>query len=136
VCVGNLGISAGPATVLRIIGMVVGGGFIFGAMFLLITAPMFIMTRANSLGGIMFIFRESSWYPLSILPRFIQIIMTVILPFGMVNFFPVQPLLGKQDFLMFGPYMVWLAPVFAVVFFCLAVCFFNVCLKQYKSTGS
>jgi ABC-2 type transport system permease protein len=136
VCVSNLGIAAGLSTVFSLIWIIACGAMIFGAMFLFITGPLFLMTRADSLGTILFFFRESSWYPLSILPRFLQIIMTVVLPFGMINFFPVQPLLGKQDYLMFGEYMARLVPLFTAVFYAIAVWFFKFCVKQYKSSGS
>jgi ABC-2 type transport system permease protein len=136
VCITNLGIAVTWLTVLYLVGTIACGALIYGAMFLLITGPMFLMTKAESLSSILSFFRESSWYPISIFPRFMQIIMTVILPYGMINFFPVQPLLGKQDYLMFGEYIVWLVPVFTVVFYAIAVWFFNFCVKRYKSTGS
>jgi ABC-2 type transport system permease protein len=136
VCIVKLGIPVDIMTALYLIVVIACGAVIYGALFLFATAPVFLMTQAKSFGEILFFFRESSWYPLSIFPRFLQVIMTVVLPFGMVNFFPVQPLLGKQDYLMFGEYMIWLAPVFAAVFFAIAACFFNFCVKHYKSTGS
>jgi ABC-2 type transport system permease protein len=136
VCIKNLGISVNILTILYLIGVIACGALIFGAVFLFITAPAFLMTKADSLGSFMFFFRESSWYPISIYPRFMQIIMTVVLPFGMINFFPVQPLLQKQDYLMFGEYIVWVVPVFTAVFFAVAVRFFNFCVRRYKSTGS
>jgi len=136
VCIRTLAIPVSLFTVLYLIGTIICGALIFGGMFLLITAPAFLMTQARSLGDILFFLRESAWYPISIFPRFLQIIMTVIIPFGMINFFPVQPLLGKQDYLMFGGYIVWLIPVFTAVFYSIAVWFFNFCVKRYKSTGS
>ena len=136
VCVTNLGIPVNVATVLYLIYTIACGALIFGAMFLLITGPLFLMTKEASLSNFLFFFRESSWYPLSIFPRFLQIIMIVVFPFGMINFFPVQPLLGKQDYLMFGENVIWFIPVFTAAFYTLAVWFFNFCVKRYKSTGS
>ena len=135
-CVSALGIPMGILHLLYLIEIIICGTFIFGAMFILITAPAFLVTSVNSLGSLLYFFRETSYYPLSIFPGFLQIIMTVILPYGMINFFPVQPLLGKTDYLMFGPGIVWMMPLFTIIFYGISVLVFSICLKRYKSSGS
>ena len=136
VCITKIGIEMSLLTVLNLLFIVVCGTLILGGMFLFITAPAFLITDASNLGSILFFLRESSYYPLSIFPRFLQVIMTFVLPFGMINYFPLQPLLGKSDYLFLGPNIAYLAPLFTAVFYALAVCCFNFCAKQYKSTGS
>jgi ABC-2 type transport system permease protein len=136
VCVSALSIQTTLLSILTLILTVFCGTLIYGAMFVFITAPAFLMTDADSLGSMLFFFRETSYYPLSIFPRFFQILMTVILPYGMINFFPLQPMLGKRDFLMFGSAFAYLAPVFAIAFFALSVWVFCICARRYQSTGS
>jgi ABC-type uncharacterized transport system permease subunit len=53
----------------------------------------------------------------------------------MINFFPIQPLLGKDDFSDVRFMDCLSRPVFAAVFFTLAALFFNFSAKHYKSTG-
>jgi len=136
VCLYALSLQITLLSILILILIVFCGTLIFGGMFVFITAPVFLFIDVDSLGDILFFFRETSYYPLSIFPSAMQIIMTVILPYGMINFFPVQLLIDKNDFLMFGPVFAYLAPVFAIVFFALSVVVFNACSKRYKSTGS
>ena len=112
------------------------GILIFGGMFIFITAPAFIMTQTDSLGSILFFLRESGYYPISIFPKFIQIIMTFILPYSMMNFFPIQLILNKHDYVGFGVIMPWLAPLCALMFFSLSVVCFALLARRYKSTGS
>ena len=136
VCFIKLSITVSVLTILWLLVTLVSGVLIFGGMFLLITAPAFLITKVNSFGEVMFFLRDSAWYPVSIFPRFLQVIMTVIFPFAMINFFPVQPLIGKQDYLFFGEYIAYLTPLVAAAFFALGVIVFNTCMKHYKSTGS
>lgn len=77
-----------------------------------------------------------SYYPLSIFPKVIQVLLTFVIPYGMMNFFPVQKVINKNDYLMFGPYISYVAPVFAIGLFTLAILFFYSGVKRYKSTGS
>jgi ABC-2 type transport system permease protein len=109
---------------------------IYSALFLLISTPAFFTTKLDSLRGIVFFFREMSYYPLSIFPKALQVLLTFIVPYGMINFFPVQAVIRKNDLLMFGPYMKYAAPLFAVGLFSLAVLLFNYGVKKYKSTGN
>ena len=112
------------------------GIFIYGGMFLFITAPTFVMMQTDSLGSMLFFLRESGYYPISIFPKVIQIIMTFILPYSMMNFFPIQIILNKHDYVGFGAAMPWLAPLFAIVFFGLGIVCFVSLAKRYKSSGS
>ena len=136
VCFIKLSVTVTVATILWLLVTLLSGVLIFGGMFLLITAPAFLITRVNSLGDLMWFLRDSAWYPVSIFPRFLQVIMTVVFPFAMINFYPVQPLIGKQDYLFFGEWIVYLVPLIAAAFFALSVFVFQVCMKRYKSTGS
>lgn len=76
--------------------------------------------------------RELSSYPIDIYQKWFSNIFTYIVPFGCVNYFPLQYLLGKND----APFWFGLTPIAAFVFLILCVSIWRFGLGQYKSTGS
>ncbi len=56
VCISQLGLQLGLLQILHLILIVICGVFIFGGLFLFITAPAFFITGASSLGEVMFFF--------------------------------------------------------------------------------
>jgi ABC-2 type transport system permease protein len=132
----NLGIHLSFLQILQLFGVFIVGGLVYGGLFLICIGAFFLFTKAHAFRQVMFQFRELSYYPISIFPRVIQAIMTVILPYAMIGFFPVQSLLGKSDYLMFDHRIVLLAPIIAIAFFVIGVVFASECIKRYKSTGS
>ena len=75
-------------------------------------------------------------YPISIYSTGIQIFLTVILPYGFVNFYPVEILLGKKE--NFVP--VWIADIGGIVLGSVLLIssykFFMKYVRKYQSTGS
>ena len=69
-----------------------------------------------SFNGCYVFFREASYYPISILPVFMQVFMTFVIPYSMINFFPIQIILPKNDFLFLNKDWIYLSPLFAVIF--------------------
>lgn len=120
---------------IRITGILFFGSLIYAGFFLIVSGAAFLVTKINSFFNIMYFFREISYYPISIFPKIIQIIVTVLVPYGFINFYPLQELLGKDDF-VFHETMAVLAPIVSVLFFTLACLFFIKSSKYYKSSGS
>ena len=75
-------------------------------------------------------------YPLTIFHRFIQIVLTVVLPYAFVTFFPALAILEKQDFSIFPQWTAYLSPFVAVVLFTIAYQFWFYGLRRYNSSGS
>jgi ABC-2 type transport system permease protein len=74
-------------------------------------------------------------YPISIYPKFLQLIFTTIIPLAFVNYYPVQVLLGKQE--GFGvPATIWLSPIVALTLFGLTNIIWNRILRFYESAGT
>jgi ABC-2 type transport system permease protein len=132
----KLGVSIGAIGFLKLLLGFVCGGLVYSGMFLLATAPVFVIRMTHNLQGVPLSFRTIANYPLSAFPLALQVIMTVILPYAMVGYYPVQSILGKQDFLFLGRAAPYLAPFIAIAFFALGLWLFHFCLKRYKSTGS
>jgi len=80
--------------------------------------------------------REFISYPISIYGKAIQILLTFLLPFAFVNFFPAQYFLGKNDFGIFHPVFQYLTPLVGIGMFILAYKFWQFGVNHYQSTGS
>lgn len=135
ICFHALQISVTFRLVCRILGILLFGSLIYGGFFLIVSGSAFLTARIDALEDIMFFFREVSFYPLSVFPRMIQIIATVLVPYGFINFYPLQELLEKGNAGVFGNPAGW-CPVVSVLFFLAACLFFGKSAKQYKSSGS
>ena len=135
VCFYNLHISFSFCFLLKIIGIIFCGSLIYTGLFLLVSASAFIMTKIDSLFQVMYFFREVSYYPVSIFPKFIQYIVTIIVPYGFVNYYPLQTLLKKRDVVMqrnLSQYTLFVA----VLFLAFSCFIFQKWMKCYKSSGS
>ena len=112
------------------------GALVYAGMFLIATIPAFFVVESRALGNLIFYFRQMSYYPLSIFPTILQVALTVVIPYGMINFFPAQAVLNKADYLFLGPRIPVLAPLIALAFFILSVLLFQIGIRHYKSSGS
>lgn len=136
VCLINLNINIGFFNLLYLVISIIAGAFIYGALFLLCSTPTFFKTKLNSLMKFVFFLRQMSFYPLSIFSKSFQFILSFIIPYGMINFYPIQAVIKKEDFLMFDSYMQFVPPFFSVLLFTISVVYFNFGVKHYNSTGS
>lgn len=119
--------------VLKLIGAVL----LQSAVLIFTGALSFRFVRALAVRNVfIYTIREFINYPISIYPKVLQIFLTVIVPYGFVNFYPVEALLNKQD----GMLPLWLADSAGLLIGLLSVylgyCFFMSSVKKYQSTGS
>jgi ABC-2 type transport system permease protein len=71
-------------------------------------------------------------YPVRIYNKVIQILLTWILPFAFVGFYPAAYFLDPIHWAK----MAYLTPLIGVAFFSLALMFWNYGVKQYRGAGS
>jgi ABC-2 type transport system permease protein len=76
--------------------------------------------------------RDLSSYPISIYKDWFQKFFTFVVPFGMVNYFPLVYLLDKQD----APFWWGLTPIMTIPFLGAMLLVWKKGLSSYKSTGS
>ena len=76
--------------------------------------------------------RDLSSYPISIYKDWFAKFFTYVVPFGMINYFPLMYLLGKGDV----PFWYGLAPILVLPFFIAMIAVWMAGLKSYNSTGS
>lgn len=75
--------------------------------------------------------RETAQYPINIYPKEFRLFFTFIIPYALVNYYPLLYVIGKTNNIFF----VFL-PLLAVLFIIPAILIFNFCVKKYKSSGS
>ncbi|MFF2448803.1 ABC transporter permease [Neobacillus sp. NPDC058068] len=114
--------------------MIVSGVFIFTGIYMLAAAMCFWTVQGLEVasiftdGG-----REMAQYPLNIYQKWVARFFTYVIPFGTVNYLPLQYILGKAD----GNELIhMLTPVLGSLFIlpCFLVWKFGV--RHYRSTGS
>ncbi len=66
-------------------GILLCGSLVYAGLFLIVTASAFLAAKNDALFQVMYFFREVSYYPVSIFPRAIQVIVTTLVPYGFVN---------------------------------------------------
>ncbi len=135
-CFKNLQIKLTVAKLIALVIVLLGATLIQSAAFMLTNIPAFWLVKSNSLYRLFFSnITGFLQYPLSIYNRSVQIILTFILPYAFVNYYPAQYFLGKEEYL-FHPLFQYLTPLVGVLFFTLAYFLWKLGINNYQSTGS
>jgi ABC-2 type transport system permease protein len=127
----NLGIPLTVLNALYLVMTVLSGGLIFIALNVITATSVFWMVESIPVTQMVYTMNEFAKYPLSIYQGGIRILLTWIIPYGFVSFYPASYLLGRDV----GP-MVWLSPVVALVLSGVAYRFWLFGLRHYSGTGS
>jgi ABC-2 type transport system permease protein len=77
--------------------------------------------------------RKLSQYPINIYDKWFNFIFTFIIPFGLINYFPLVYLLDKTNT---TPVIYAITPFFTLLFILPCLLFWKNGLKRYASTGS
>ena len=137
ICFMNLNINLDQVDFLFLLIIIISGAMIQGSVFLITTIPVFWIIDGNNIMGLFYYnLKEFIRYPLSIYNKFIQVLLTVIIPYGFISFYPAQLILKKNDFLMFSSIIKYLSPVVGFILVLIAVYFWNIAVMHYESTGS
>lgn len=133
----NLDIQFTIRSVIDIIVATIGATFIRGAMYTVIGALAFWIKRSSKLISINLLIDEQVMrYPLNIYPKIIQFILTFILPFGFIGFYPAEYILNlESDELFPGNVCLWTLCV-GIVLFLISIFVFYKGMQRYESSGS
>jgi len=120
--------------VLTLINMIIGGTCIFAGIYMLQATFSFWTIEGLEVANILTHgVKEYASYPLSIFPKWITYFFTFIIPFGCVNYLPLQSLLDRID----GNQAVYmLLPLLGIVFIFPCLILWRFGIKHYRSTGS
>lgn len=117
--------------------MVIGAIFVQGAALVASSVMSFFTVNENPIiDFLLFDIKDFTNYPITIYPKAIQLLLTFILPFAFINFYPASFLLGKASPEGLPAVLPYLTPVVGIICFTLSVLLWNWGLKHYKSTGS
>lgn len=115
---------------------ILGGVLIQSGAMIMLGSLNFWTLRANELSSFLYYdIRALINYPLGVFPELIQIVLTFILPWALINYYPSLVILSKVQTpleMIIG----FCAPVFGALFFALSLKVFNCGLRRYSGTGS
>lgn len=130
--VGSSEVRWSAGKILAVVFMLAGGSALFTAMFMIGAAFSFFTTEGLEF---MNVFtdgaREYGKYPLSVYGKRMLMITTFLLPYALVQYYPLMYLLGRRD----NPAYIVL-PLLAALFIVPAYLFWRVGVRHYKSAGS
>lgn len=116
---------------------IVGGVLIQGAIFLIVATLSFYFIKTGNIKTLFYSnIRRFANYPISIFPKFIQYIMTYVVPFAFVNYFPACFLINKNISKDYGNIYLYMSPIVGIIMYIFAYCFWKYSIKYYKSTGN
>ncbi|WP_374712552.1 ABC transporter permease [Symbiobacterium terraclitae] len=113
-----------------------GGGLILGAALIATATLAFWTTRTYTFyWNLVFPARQLINYPISIYHRALQVVLTVLVPFAFINFFPAHVLLDRVAQLPV-PALAWATPAVGLASIAAAYGFWQLGTRNYTSTGS
>lgn len=116
--------------IVKIIFFSIVGAAIIGAIETIFSISSFWTYRSNEVIWTFFRTYTFTQYPIDIYNKFIKFIITFILPFVFVAYYPTMNYLGINK------YMIYLSPIVAIVLWIVAINVWNLALKKYRSTGN
>lgn len=127
--------SAGNVLCLSV--MVLGASLVQAAGLIAASVMSFFTVNGNPvLDFLLFKVKEFTNYPITVFPYAIQLILTFLLPYAFINFYPASMLLGKPVPDGFPAVLPYLTPLVGIICFSLSVLLWCFGLRHYKSTGS
>lgn len=112
--------------------LMLGAALIVLSSMLLMSALTFFVIKTRVLSDIFWNFTKFLEYPIEIYNPIIIFILTFVVPFAFINYYPAQVFIGKGLYLEFA----YLTPLVGVVMFAIAYAAWRIGLKNYTSTGS
>jgi len=114
------------------------GAVLIHASFMIITGSMcfFFVKSTIVVETAIYGLRSFLDYPLTIFNKFIQVILTFVLPYAFVCYYPAEYFLEKTKPLGFHPMLKYMTPIVGVIMLILALSIWNLGIKHYKGTGS
>jgi ABC-2 type transport system permease protein len=114
-----------------------GGMLIQVALLLLGSLWSFWTVKTGNVKFLMFFnIRALSIYPINIYPKGLRYVLTFILPFAFVNYFPAKYLLAKKDGIAVSGFYSYGSMFIGVILFLAVYFIWRLGIRNYKSTGS
>lgn len=105
------------------------GVAVLGGMFLMMGAISFKWVGNSRIPEIFDSIKAFGRYPVSIFPKAVRGVVTIVVPVAMIGYFPSALLLGKQNLHVF------VAAVFCILFFLLGLLLYHKMIRMYEGVG-
>jgi viologen exporter family transport system permease protein len=128
----KLGLVFGPLDVLALLLLAITASLVFMGVFLGLTAVSFWMEDRMGLAPPVYNIIRFSRYPVTIFNPMIRMILTFVLPFAWVAFYPATWFIGTGEFHRIA----MLTPLVGIATFGLAYLIWSRGVKRYASTGT
>lgn len=132
----NLEISFNAEKLIWLILDIIGGVLLLSSIMILTASISFWITKSNALVNAFIQFRKFIDYPLAIYDRWIQVLLTFILPYAFINYYPAFKFMENKHDVLFHSSFQYFTPIFGIAFFLLALGVWQLGIKRYNSTGS
>lgn len=127
-----LGINFGLLDILWLIISGISGGTILISVFIAISTLSFFFEDRFGIAAPVFNLINFSRYPLPIFNSTIRFVLTWVLPFGFVAFYPATHFLGRGEFAL----ACYASPLVAIIVFIISRSFWHLGIEKYGSTGT
>lgn len=124
--------SVSVLTMLSLIPVALIGVFAFTSLKLLTASTSFWLKNSYPLMQVTYNLSDFSRYPMVIFPKFIQFILTYMIPFALISYYPAIYILGQIDYVSL---LIRISFVVIVLGLC-ALKVYHLGLSRYESTGS
>ncbi len=131
------GVRVDPTFVALVPLVVIGGALIDLGINLIISTLAFWFVRVDALKWIaMQLEEEFTRYPIGIYSRSVRLVLTFVLPFAFMNYFPAAYFLHKADAAFpLPPWVGLFSPLVGIAFVCVAYAFWRFGLNRYQGVG-
>ncbi|MTI71714.1 MAG: ABC transporter permease [Firmicutes bacterium] len=137
ICLGNLNITWSVLKVIWLIFVLFGATLIQGAFMIITGSLSFFYTNSTSVASsILNSLRGFIDYPISIYNKGLKILLTFILPYGFISFYPSKYFLNKSNDEIFHYLFQYATPIVGILLFILSYKVWLLGVNNYKSTGS
>lgn len=116
--------------IIKILCFSIIGAAIIGAINTIFSIASFWTYRSNEVIWSFYRIYTFAQYPLDIYNKFIKILITAILPFAFVAYYPSMNYLGMNS------NIIYLAPIIMIILWLIAIKVWNLALNKYRSTGT
>lgn len=132
VCWARLGLGFGLIELLMLLVMLAGSVMVYFGVYAALTSLSFYTDAPTGILPLVFNIQSYGRYPLTIYNRFLQVLLTWVLPFAFVGIVPASYFVegkGMQQ-------MALLTPLMGIAFLALGLTLWNVGIKRYRGAGS
>lgn len=128
---GNLNIQFGFFDYLWLIISIISGSIILISVFISLASLSFHFEDKLGVGAPVYGLINFGRYPINIFNKTIQFVLSFVIPFAFVAFYPATHFFSKSGFEIYC----YLTPLVAAIGFVIALYFWNLGTKKYTSTG-